>query len=83
MLVGYGIRGLGRVLLELGERCTDFANFAMDLANNGLAVIPLGGDDGKVPLIKYGTLTRPPGRGFISKLSQKKQAITIAYASLA
>jgi hypothetical protein len=48
-----------------------FANFAMDLANNGLAVIPLGGDDGKVPLIKYGTLTRPPGRGFISKLSRK------------
>ena len=35
---------------------TPFADVAQDLRGRGLAPIPLGGDDGKVPLVKWRNL---------------------------
>jgi hypothetical protein len=48
-----------------------FATSAMSLAKQGLAVIPLGGEDGKVPSVKHGKWTRPPGQQFIRELAGK------------
>lgn len=48
-----------------------FTKSAMNLYQHDLAVIPLGGENGKEPLIKYANWERPPGREFITKLSKK------------
>jgi hypothetical protein len=48
-----------------------FATSASELARQHLAVIPLGGEDGKVPLIKFANWKRPPGQGFIGELAGK------------
>jgi hypothetical protein len=48
-----------------------FASSAFELAQHGLAVIPLGGPEGKVPLIKFAKMNRPPGPKFIAKMSYK------------
>jgi hypothetical protein len=45
-----------------------FATAALSLAAAGLAVLPLGGDDGKVPLVKWASWKRRPGPGFIQTL---------------
>lgn len=39
-----------------------FARAAHELARHGLAVMPLGGDDGKEPLVTWGRWKRPPRR---------------------
>ena len=44
---------------------TPFADAALVLWGHGLAVIPLGKDDGKVPLIRWRTWKRRPGRLFL------------------
>ena len=41
---------------------TPFADAALVLRDLGLAPVPLGGDDGKVPLVKWGTWKQRPGR---------------------
>lgn len=46
-----------------------FSQSAMGLAQHGLAVIPLGGDDGKTPLVRHGKWKRRPGKAFLAKLS--------------
>ena len=48
-----------------------FAESAIDLAGHGLAVIPLGGEDGKVPQIKHSTWKRLPGPQILAKLSKQ------------
>ncbi len=45
-----------------------FGEVAIDLARLGLSVIPCGGDDGKVPLVKWKNWTKPPGRPYLLKL---------------
>jgi DNA-binding XRE family transcriptional regulator len=47
-----------------------FAAAAMELAGRGLAVVPCGGGDGKIPLITWAKWRRPPGRAFLEKLIQ-------------
>jgi hypothetical protein len=60
-----------------GERTSNntaesaFAMNAHDLARRGFGVMPLGGDDGKVPLITWKRLRHRPGRDYISKLITK------------
>ena len=44
-----------------------FADAAHEFAVRGLAVLPLGGDDGKSPLIKFGSWKRPPTAGAVEK----------------
>ena len=39
-----------------------FATAALELHACGLAPIPLGGDDGKVPLVRWKTWNRQPGK---------------------
>ena len=48
---------------------TPFANAVLTLRDHGLAPIPLGGDDGKVPLVLYRNWKRPPGRQFLERLA--------------
>jgi hypothetical protein len=48
-----------------------FAAAAFELHSHGLAVIPTGGDAGKVPLVKWASWRRPPGRAFLEKLIAK------------
>src|SRR2546425_678030 len=45
-----------------------FTAAAPSLAAAGLTVLPLGGDDGKVPLIKWANWKRHPGLAFIRAL---------------
>src|SRR2546421_5783006 len=54
-----------------------FAAAALQLARAGLAVLPLGGDDGKVPLIKWRRLQRRPGPDLIEKFTRKYPAANI------
>jgi bifunctional DNA primase/polymerase-like protein/primase-like protein len=47
-----------------------FASAAQDMATRGLAVIPLGGEDGKRPLVKgWSRNKRPQGPAFIDKIA--------------
>src|SRR5215471_1633762 len=48
-----------------------FLEVAMTLARAGLAVLPLGDDDGKKPLVKWRGWKRGPGQGFLEKLIDK------------
>ena len=49
-----------------------FASAAPDMAARGLAVIPLGGDDGKRPLVKHWSrLKRRPGAAFLDKIASR------------
>jgi hypothetical protein len=41
---------------------------ALTLREHGLAPIPLGGDDGKVPLVRYRGWKKLPGRQFLERL---------------
>jgi len=51
---------------------TPFADAALDLYEAGLAVIPLGGDDGKVPLVaRWDRWEHRPGRQFLEQLADK------------
>ena len=50
---------------------TPFADAALDLHGHGLAPIPLGGDDGKVPLVSFGRWKHRPGRQFLERLTQE------------
>lgn len=45
-----------------------FATAVPDLRSRGLAPIPLGGDDGKVPLIRWRTWKHCPGKEFLERL---------------
>ena len=50
------------------DRCQPFAEAALDFAALGLAVMPLGGDDGKVALMSsYPKWRRRPGKRTIEK----------------
>lgn len=48
-----------------------FLEAAMTLARVGLAVLPLGDDDGKKPLVKWRGWKNRPGQAFLEKLSNK------------
>jgi hypothetical protein len=48
-----------------------FATSAIELARHNLAVIPLCGEDGKVPSINFANWRRPPGQQFIRELAGK------------
>lgn len=48
---------------------TPFATAALVLWGYGLAPVPLGGDDGKVPLVLYRNWKRSPGRQFLERLA--------------
>jgi hypothetical protein len=48
-----------------------FATVAPELLLHGLALIPLGGEDGKEPLIQFGRWRRPPGRKAIVEFASK------------
>ena len=57
---------------KLAEHPGAFASAAPDMAARGLAVIPLGGDDGKRPLVKHWSrLKRRPGAAFIDKIASR------------
>ena len=45
-----------------------FGNAARQLAAFGLAVIPMGGDDGKMPAVRWQTWTKPPAGTFLERL---------------
>ena len=46
---------------------TPFADAALDLRAHGLAPVPLGGDDGKVPLVTWARWEHIPGRQFLER----------------
>ncbi len=50
---------------------TPFADAALVLRDHGLAPVPLGGDDGKVPLVRWRTWEHRPGRQFLERLADK------------
>jgi len=51
---------------------TPFADAALELHRHGLAVIPLGGDDGKVSLVaRWNRWKHRPGRQFLEQLADK------------
>jgi DNA-binding XRE family transcriptional regulator len=45
-----------------------FAGSAYDLRSRGLTVLPVGGDDGKTPLVRWRTWSRRPSAELIDKL---------------
>ena len=45
-----------------------FATAALNIRARGLAPIPLGGDDGKVPLVRWQTWKHSPGKEFLERL---------------
>jgi len=54
-----------------------FAKAALHLYRHGLAVIPVGGEDGKVPLVTWGKFKHPPGRDFLVKLIERHSLANI------
>jgi DNA-binding XRE family transcriptional regulator len=54
-----------------------FAAAALDLAARGLAVIPLGGESGKKPLVAWAKWRRPAGKNFLQKLTDKHGAANV------
>src|SRR3954447_21352194 len=48
-----------------------FRDAAPDLLARGLAVVPCGSVDGKVPLVEWGKWTKRPGRAFIEKMRRR------------
>ena len=50
---------------------TPFADAALVLWGHGLALVPLGGDDGKVTLVKWKYLKHRPGREYLKRLTTK------------
>jgi bifunctional DNA primase/polymerase-like protein/primase-like protein len=58
-----------------------FAVAAPDLAARRVAVLPVGGDDGKVPLIKHWNRWKePPGLSAVAKLTEKHPNANIGIA---
>jgi len=55
-----------------------FAAAALDMAARGLAVLPVGGPDGKVPLVAWANWRRPPGKNFLQNLACKHGAANVA-----
>ena len=62
---------MGAVNLPKGTPSGPFASAALELAEAGLAVIPCGSDDGKVPSIKWRNMRYRPGAEFIGKLAKQ------------
>jgi len=56
---------------------TPFASDAPDLAAHGLALIPVGGEDGKNPLIRWKNMRRPLGRAALIKMAEQHGAENI------
>src|SRR4051794_23544353 len=56
---------------DKGTKIEPFALAALDLCRAGLAVLPVGGDDGKQPLVAWGKWRKRPGRNFMEKLAQR------------
>src|SRR5689334_19390554 len=52
-----------------GPEAGPFGQAALELHGFGLAVIPVGGDDGKVPLVRWASWTRRLGSDVITKLA--------------
>jgi hypothetical protein len=48
-----------------------FTDSALELHGYRLAVIPLGGDDGKTPLVEWRNWTKPPGRTAVASFAAK------------
>jgi len=60
---------------RLAPSPTPFADAALELHSYGLAVIPLGGDDGKVPLDRFAGWKGRPSRQYVeSKINQHPTA---------
>ncbi len=57
-----------KLLADDEEVPSPFAKGAPDLQSLGLAVLPVGGDDGKTPLVKWQKWSRQPSIEFINKL---------------
>jgi hypothetical protein len=53
------------------SRSGPFRNAALELLARGLAVLPCGGEDGKVPLTKWGGWKKLPARVFVQKMTQR------------
>ena len=71
---------MGAALKIKGGKGTEIGPFglaAMELHGFRLALIPVGGDDGKVPLVKWATWKRLPGRAFLEKLAQRHSSDNI------
>ena len=56
---------------------TPFADAALVLRGHGLAPVPLGGDDGKVPLVRYRTWEKLPGRHFLESEVNKHHTANV------
>jgi Bifunctional DNA primase/polymerase, N-terminal len=54
-----------------------FRDAALDLLARGLAVVPCGGADGKVPLIHWGKWTKRPGFRFVEKMVRRHPSANI------
>jgi hypothetical protein len=48
-----------------------FSEAALAMAQFGLAVIPVAGEGGKVPLVRWATWTKRPGTAFLTSLAEK------------
>ncbi|HEX6013175.1 MAG TPA: bifunctional DNA primase/polymerase [Geminicoccaceae bacterium] len=53
------------------RRLGPFHGAAAELRARGLAVVPCGGEDGKVPLIRWSKWTGPPVPIFVEKMIQR------------
>lgn len=62
---------------EKGPQEGPFAKAALDLYRHGLAVIPVGGKDGKKPLVSWGNWKLPPGHDFLRKLITRLGAANV------
>jgi Bifunctional DNA primase/polymerase, N-terminal len=54
-----------------------FRDAAPDLLARGLAVVPCGSADGKVPLVEWGKWTKRPGLRFVEKLMRRHPSANI------
>jgi len=60
---------VARPAQRLSPSPSPFATAALELHGHGLAVVPLGDDTGKVPLIKFAQWKYKPGREFLERLT--------------
>jgi hypothetical protein len=54
--------------MQSSEIAGPFAQAALALSSVGLGVLPLGGSDGKVPLVRWRDWRQPPGQAFLEEL---------------
>jgi len=63
---------------------TPFPDAALELRQHGLAPIPLGGDDGKVPQVsRWDRWERLPGRQFLERLTKEHPTANVGVLTYA